>query len=327
MRIFVTGGSGYIGRNIIRALVKRGDTIRALARSVQSGEVVDALGATVIPGDLDNGNALRQGMDGCDAVIHCAVLGNLERDPIALHRVNVAGTQHVIAACQAMHIPRLIHLSTDAIIADGKPKIHIDETTPYRSKPTGLYSLTKMLAEKMTIAANSPELNTIVIRPHLVWGKDDTVWLPRLITQVQSGLWFWINGGHHLTATCHVDNAVEGILMAIDNGRGGEIYALTDGDPVEYRNFVTNLLKTQHITPPDRSINRRLAMSGTRLSEMIIRRFNLNRDPPMTRSELIMIGCEFTINDSKAREQLGYQGSITREQGLADMAKRFLTTE
>jgi nucleoside-diphosphate-sugar epimerase len=321
MKIFVTGGSGYLGRNLIRALVKRGDTVQALARSVPSGEVVEALGAEVIAGELNNDDALQRGMEDCDAVIHAAAIVAQWGDPLEFHRVNVTGTQQVLEACQTMNIPCLVHISTEAVLADGKPMIHVDETAPYPRKPMGLYPLTKMLAEKKVVTANCDTLKTVVVRPRLIWGNDDTVLLPAMIDIVQKGGWVWFNHGHYLTSTCHVDNAVEGVLLALEKGTGGNVYFLTDGAPVEFRNFITEMLKTQDMTLPDRSIPHWLALWIANIGEFIVRRFDLDKVPPLTRMAVAVLNQEITVNDQKARDELGYQGKMSREQGLADLAK------
>ncbi len=322
MRIFVTGGSGYIGRNVIRALVKRGDTVRALARSLQSGEIIEKLGAEVIAGDITNAVALRKGMRDCDAVIHCAGVMATWGNPLDFHRVNVDGTRQVILACQATGISRLIFISSSAVIADGKPKIHIDESIPYPNKPIGLYPLTKGLAERQVQAANRDSLQTIILRARLVWGRDDTAWLPQLVQQVQAGRWVWVNKGHHLISTCHIDNMVEAILLSLDKGQGGQLYYVTDGAPVEFRNFIVNLLKTQNVTMPERNLPGWLAMWVARLSEFVVRRFNLDIEPPLTRTAVALARHEWTINDQKARDTLMYHGKMTREDGMADLARR-----
>jgi len=322
MKIFITGGSGYVGRNIIRALKKRDDTVYALARSLKAGEVVEKLGAQVVAGDITDGDALRNGMRGCDVVIHCAGKVATWGDPLDFHRVNVDGTRQVIQACQTMGISRLIFLSSGSVIADGKPKIHIDESAPYPRKPMGLYPLTKGLAERLVISANSDSLQTIVLRARLIWGRDDTVWLPGIIEVVQSGRWVWVNRGHHLISTCHVANMVEAVTLALEKGQGGHVYFVTDGSPVEFRNFVENLLMTQDTSAPDRNIPAWLAMWGARLSEFVVRRFSLDRDPPLTRTAVGLISHELTINDQKVRDELGYQGTMTREDGMIDLARR-----
>ena len=322
MKIFITGGSGYLGRNLIRALIKRGDTVRGLARSVPSGEIIESLGAEVIPGDLSDLSALKRGMEDCDTVIHSAAIVGQWGDPDEFHRVNVTGTQNVISACQAMTVPRLIHISTEGVLADGKPMIHVDESKPYPQNPVGLYPLTKGLAEKAVLSANSDSLTTIAIRPRFIWGNDDTVLLPTMIDIVQRGGWMWFNGGHYLTSTCHVDNVVEGVLLALEKGDGGNAYFLSDGNPVEFRSFITQLLKTQGVTLPNRSIPRQLGRWVANISEFVVRRFNLEKEPPITRTAMAMMSHEITVNDQKARDELGYQGTVSREQGLADLARR-----
>ena len=322
MKVFITGGSGYLGRNLIRALTQRGDTVRALARSASAGEIVAALGAEMIAGELNHDEALRRGMAGCDAVIHAAALVTQWGDPLEFHRVNVMGTQQVIKACQAMDIARLVHISTEAVLADGKPMIHVDETTPYPRKPMGLYPLTKMLAEKAVLAANGDKLQTVAIRPRFIWGNDDTVLLPAMKAIVKKGRWVWFDHGHYLTSTCHVANAVEGTLLALDKGQGGHTYFLTDGAPIEFRNFITEMFKTQGLTLPARSIPRPLSLWGARIGEFVIRRFHLDSEPPLTSTAVALMSHEITVNDRKARDELGYRAQVSREQGLADLAIR-----
>ncbi len=322
MNVFVTGGDGYIGRNIIRALVQAGHHVKALSPTIQSGEVVEKLGANIIAGDFSDSKILRNGMRDCAVVIHCIGTETRWGNPLDFHRLNIASTQHLISACQATHRPRLIFISTNEVIADGKPKIYVDESVPRPRKPIGLYSLTKGLAERYVTSANSESLQTIIIRASLLWGRDDPIVLPELIKAVQKNRWLWVNQGHQLVSTSHIDNLVEGVLLSLEQGTGGNIYFLTDGAPVELRNFITNLLKTQKMTLPDRNIPRWVAIWIARLSEFVIRRFELDRDPVLTRGQVALLGHEMTFNDQKARDELGYQGKMTLEEGMADLARR-----
>lgn len=321
MKIFVTGGADYIGRNLIPALIQRGDTVVAFTQSIKSGELIESLGAEVVAGDLTDLATLQQGIGVCDAVVHLAEKNDNWGNPIDFHRINVTATQQVIQACIAMQIPRLLYLSSNTIIADGKPKIHVDETSSLPRKPLGLFPLTKGLGEKYILSANSDTFETVVVRLHHVWGKDDTVWLPRLVEQVQKGGWAWIDSGYYLASTCHIENAIQGLILALDKGVDGEVYTLTDGQPIEYRNFVANLLKTQGISTPERNIPRWLGRWISRFSEFAVRRFNLAQTPWITRLQLAMTGHEFTLNDQKARDELDYVPRITREQGMGDLAR------
>ncbi len=319
MKTFVTGGSGFLGRALIAALRRQGHDVRGLARSEAAAESVRAAGAEVVRGDLDDEAALRAGMAGCDVVFHAAALAKDWGDPAEFQRVNVEGTGHVLAAAVAARVPRLVHISTEAVLIGGAPLRNADETFPRPARPLGLYPRTKALAEQAVLAANSPALETIVVRPRFIWGKGDTTLLPKIAQVVAAGQFRWIGGGRHLTSTCHVENVCEGALKAAEHGRAGEIYFLTDGPPIEFRAFLTALLATQGIDPGGKSLPRWLAASLAGLSEVAWRTLRLRGEPPVTRTAVKLIGEEVTVRDDKARRELGYTSAVSREAGLAAM--------
>lgn len=318
---FVTGGSGFVGRNLIAALRAEGVSVRALVRSSTAVQRVQQIGAEPVQGDLDNLDALRTGMQGCDVVFHVAANASDWGKREDFYRANVTGTNNVLSVARATGVPRFVHVSTEAVLLGGGPIVRVDESRSISSSPIGLYSETKGLAEQAVRAANTPGVfETIVIRPRFIWGKDDTSVLALLIKSVKSGSFAWINQGRYLTSTCHVDNVCEGLLLAARSGRGGEVYFLTDGDPKEFRIFITAVLHTQGIDPGSRSIPRWLARAIAYGSEWAWHTFHLQGSPPLTRSAVHIIGEEVTVNDSKARRELGYQGHVSKEAGLAEMA-------
>ncbi|HET7505617.1 MAG TPA: NAD-dependent epimerase/dehydratase family protein [Kofleriaceae bacterium] len=311
-RAFVTGGSGFVGGRVIQELRARGAAVAALARSAASSAAVEALGATAVRGDLDDRAAMQAGMTGSDVVIHAAAYVQ-EHGPLAefLH-VTVTGTENVLAAARAAGVPRFVHVSTEAVLADGKPIVRADETRPRAARPAGPYPLSKGLAEERVLAANRDGLATMIVRPRFIWGAGDTSLLPKIAEAVKHGRFAWIDGGHYLSSTCHVDNVVEGILLAAERGKPGEIYFLTDGEPVEFRAFLTQLLATCDARPGDRSVPLWLARSLAAVTGWMKR-------PPLTRTAVALIGQEVTVVDDKARRELGYTGHVSRERGLAEM--------
>jgi nucleoside-diphosphate-sugar epimerase len=311
-RAFVTGGSGFLGRNLIAALVKRGVAVRGLARSDAAAAAVAAAGAEVARGDLDDRAAMEAGMKGCDVVFHAAAYAKQHGPRDDFFRVNVTGTEHALAAARAAGVERFVHVSTEAVLADGKPILHADETRPRARKPVGPYPSTKALAEERVLAANGDGLATIVIRPRFIWGAGDTTLLPELIDAVKRGRFGWFSGGRYPSSTCHVDNVVEGALLAAEKGRPGEIYFLTDGADVEFRAFITDLLATQGVDAGTRNIPRWVARSVAALTGWM-------KTPPVTRTAIALVGHEVTVDDAKARRELGYRGATSREAGLAAM--------
>ena len=319
-RVFVTGGSGFLGRNLIGTLLDRGYEVRALARSDAAAEIVARAGAESVQGDLDDDAALRAGMQGCDTVMHAAGLVRDWGHPDDFRRINVLGTERVLDAARAAGVTRLVHVSTEAVLLGAGPLRNVDETMPRPVRPLGLYAWSKRRAEELALAANTPTMATVVVRPRFIWGHGDTSTLPQFMHAVRSRRFRWIAGGRYLTSTCHVANVCEGMVLGAQQGRGGEIYFLTDGQPVEFRSFVTAMLRTQGLDPGNRSVPRWLAKAVAPGSEAVWRALNLKGQPPITRSTVRLIGEEVTVDDAKARRELGYKGAVSREAGLAAMA-------
>jgi nucleoside-diphosphate-sugar epimerase len=321
--IFVTGGSGFVGKRLVKALVARGDQVRALARSTTSQEVVKRIGAEPVAGDLDDVAAMAKGMSGCSHVFHLAAavedFGPLEH----FLRVNVKGTENVLEAAKQAKVSRLVHVSTEAVLVGGPPLIDVDETRPLPEHPLGPYPLTKGMAESRVRAANSSSLQTVVVRPRFIWGRGDTVILAAMVQAVKSGRFAWFDGGHYLTSTCHVENVVEGLLLAAEKGTPGEIYFVTDGQPVEFRAFITEMLATQQVVPGPRSLPHGLAYLFAAAAEGAWTVLPLSGRPPITRSIVRLIGEQVTVVDQKARRELGYQGRKSRAEGLKELAEDF----
>jgi len=169
-------------------------------------------------------------------------------------------------------------------------------------------------------AANGQDgLRTVVVRPRFVWGKGDVAVLPEIVEKVRKGQFRWIAGGRYQTSTCHVANVVEGILLAMEKGRGGEAYFLTDGPPVEFRTFISQMLDTAGVKAPEGELPRGVAHVLATVAETAWRVLPLGGEPPLHRSVLRLIGEEVTVNDAKARRELGYVGRMTHQAGLAEM--------
>lgn len=318
---FVTGGSGFVGRNLIPALIERGYQVRALARSEQAIQTVKNLGAQAVKGDLSMVELIYEAMQDCQLVCHSAAhLGDWGKYK-DFYRDNVKGTENVLEAAQTAKVEKFVHVGTEAVLVGGPPIIRVNETQPIPLEPQGLYPATKALAEQRVLAANTASFTTIVVRPRLIWGKDDTTILPKLVESVRSGQFKWIDGGHYLTSTCHVTNVCEGIILAAEKGRGGQVYFLTDGQPIEVREFFTKMLKTQGITSESGSIPGWLAMAIAQLIEFFWTTYELTGQPPVTVTALRLIGTEVTVDDTKARKELGYKGLVSLEAGLAGMSR------
>jgi len=317
--LFITGGSGFVGRRAIQELRRQGHWVRALARSEEAAARIAAAGGEPVHGDLASVDDLARSMRGSEAVIHAAAKVEQWGSYHDFYAVNIVGTENVLAAARRAGVKRLVHIGTEAGLVGERPLCMATEEFEAPKRSVGLYPTTKRLAEERVLAANCPELETVVLRPRFIWGRGDTSLLPQLVHAVKQRRFMWISGGRYLTSTCHVDNVVEGIGLALDHGRGGNAYFLTDGEPTEFRSFITALLATQGLVAPTASMPRPAAKVLARMFEATWRTFSLKGEPPLTRTVVFLMGQEVTVSDAKARRELGYIGGMSRERGLHEM--------
>jgi nucleoside-diphosphate-sugar epimerase len=316
---FVTGGSGFIGGRLIDRLVHDGTEVRALARSDASAQLVSDRGAEPVAGDLSERKSLEQAAAGAEVVYHLAAhLG--EWGPWEdFERGNVRGTENALAAAAAAGAGRFVHCGTEAALMAGDPLVHVDEAAPLRPDSPAPYSASKARAELAVRRANRSGFETVTVRPRFVWGKGDTTLLPEMVATVRKGGWAWVGGGDNVTDTAHVDNVVEGLVLAAGRGRPGEAYFVTDGEPVVFREFVTAMMQTQGVEPPDRSLPAWTARPLAAVSEAAWKVLPLKGEPPMTTFRSWILTQECTIDISKARSELGFEPITSREEGLAEL--------
>ena len=294
--------------------------MKALARSDSSAAAVEALGAEPVRGDLSDRAAMEAGAAGCETAFHLAAhLGTWgKREDFV--RDNVTGTENALEGCRAAGVRRFVHCGTEAALIAGDPLVEVDETAPLRPDSKALYSSTKAMAEQAVRAGSTDGFETVVLRPRFVWGRGDTTLLPGILSMAEAGRFAWIGGGTHLTDTTHVDNVVEGLLLAAAKGRAGEAYFVTDGDRVVFREFVSALIETQGVEPPTRSVPAAVAGPMAAASEAVWRALRLGGEPPATRFAVWVSSQECTIDISKARSELGYVPVKAREDGLAELS-------
>lgn len=317
---FVTGGSGFVGGALIRRLTGDGWTVRAIARSDAAAVAVRERGAESVAGDLDDLAALREGARGADVAFHAAAHLGEWGSRSAFERVNVGGTRNVLRACREAGVARFVHVGTEAALLAGRPLVMVDERAPLRPDSPALYAATKAQAEMAVLESGAEGFATMVVRPRLVWGVGDTTILPAIVDAVRRGRWAWIGGGRHLTSTTHVDNVVEGLVLAAQRGTSGGVWFVTDGEPVVFREFMEALLRTQGLDVPERAVPRAVAGVVASAGELAWRLLPLPGRPPLTRLAFWLASQEATIDIGRARGELGYAPVITRDAGLARLA-------
>jgi nucleoside-diphosphate-sugar epimerase len=317
-RLFITGATGYVGRNLTRYFRQKGVEVVALVRTSQAAEQMDALGAVSVVGDLFS-DTLLKAMKGCDALIHAAADTDHGHGGADQMRVNAQGAEAVFRAARAAGVSRAVHISTESVLSDGRPLVMVDETRPYPRRPAGSYSRSKIAAEKAVLALNGPGLAVMAVRPRFVWGRDDTTALPALVEAARSGQMTWIEGGEYLTSTTHIDNLCHGVDLALRHGQGGEVYFLTDGEPVVFRSFITALLKSQNAPVPDKTAPRAVVRAVAALGDLIGLVTRGRKPVPLTLQGFAASAVEVTMDIGKARSRLGYEPVVSIQAGLGMM--------
>ncbi len=324
---FVTGGSGFVGGSLIKSLVERGWQVRALARTEKAAQVVAALGAQPVRGDMENATELQRGVQGSDVIFHVAAMFKLWGKRKDFDDVNVEGMRRLVdVAIASPSVRKIVYVSAGAVVmGDPKAIIDVDETAPTQQRDFAPYSSSKAEAERILLAANNrrPGFETIAIRPPLIWGKGMPM-LEHMAETVRKGQWQWVSGGSQVISTCHVDNLVQALLLAADGGQGGEAYFVADAETGTFKSVMNGLLATVGVKANDKSVSFSTAWRLAGIMSFAWRFLGLKSEPPITRQLLQLIGYSFTVDTSKARRSFEYRPVVGWRQGLDEMTPRDL---
>jgi nucleoside-diphosphate-sugar epimerase len=319
----VTGGGGYIGGGVVRALLARGDEVVSLAR----GDYPDlrALGVRTVRGDLADRAAVLAAASGCSAVVHVAAKAGIWGPLADYTRSNVDGTRSVLAACRELGIERLVHTSTPSVVHAGGDIERGDESLPYAEHADSPYARTKAVAEREVLAAADERLGTVALRPHLVWGPGDTQFLPRIVQRARTGRLRFVAGGNALIDTTFIDDAVAAHLCALDAVApgapcSGRAYFISSGDPRPVREMVNAILAAAGLPPETRSVPLRVAVAAGAACEVVWRLLRRTDDPPMTRFFARQLATAHWFDISAARRDLGYAPQVGVDEGVRRLA-------
>lgn len=323
MKALVTGGGGFLGSHLVRALLARGDEVRILARG--SYPELESLGAEACRGDIGDEAITATACEGRDVVFHTAALAGGWGDPAAFHAVNVVGTSNVVAGCRAAGVPALVYTSTPSVVHAGGDIEGGDESLPYAERFTASYPRTKAEAERLVRKASDERLATVSIRPHFIWGPGDRHLLPRLLDRARAGKLRRVGSRDPLVDTVYIDNCVDAHLLAADRlleGKplGGRVYFVSDGTPVGVWTMAERMLAAAGAGPIRGSVPSWLAWGAGAVLEAAHFLARSEREPLMTRFGASQLAHAQWFDIGAARNDLGYEPRVSREEGLARLA-------
>jgi nucleoside-diphosphate-sugar epimerase len=319
-QVFVTGGSGFVGQNLIPMLIEKGYQVNALARSAQAIQKVEQLGATAIKGDLNDKQALVVGVKDCASVFHLAASVDFFASEKELKKLHVEATELLLSVAKDDNVQKFVYLSAASVIMNGKPIVNADETFVSDNIIDG-YSKTKLQAEILVLQANTKNFQTIAVRPPMIWGKGDPNTLAGIIEATKKGQMQFIDGGKHRFVTCHVLNVCHALILADQTEQNGKTYFITDGETPVFKEFIEKYVATQGVTVPDKTVSLSMAKTVASVMEFVWKTFKRKGHPPLYKGLINALGLEFITNDKKVRQELGYRQLVTIEQGLDLMRK------
>ena len=329
MKALVTGGGGFLGKALLKRLLAQGHQVRSVSRS--DYPELRELGAETQQGDLADPGVAERAVEGCQAVFHVAAKAGVWGAESEFYRSNVTATEHIINACRAQGVPKLIYTSTPSVIHTGGDVEGIDESAPYPDHYATHYPRTKAIAERAVLAANGPEMSTISLRPHLLWGPEDTQLVPRIIARAKAGRLRRIGTTPKLIDATYIDNAVQAHLLACeklapDAACAGKAYFISQDEPVPTWELVNKILAAAGLPPVKKTVSPKVAYAAGALLEGVFGALKIKREPPMTRFVAEQLSTAHWYNISAAKRDLGYQPLVSMDEGLALLAQWFTTS-
>jgi nucleoside-diphosphate-sugar epimerase len=307
VKVFATGGTGFIGGEVVRQLRARGDEVACLVRTPAKAALLTELGCELISGDLGDTEALRKGMKGCDALIHAAAMyevGIPAKQHPAMYEANVRGTERTLQAALEAKVGKVVYVSTVGIFGNTHGKT-VDETYEHPGKEfTSYYEETKLEAHKIAKRMMAEDgLPGVIVQPGGVYGPGDTSQLFDLMDQLLSGklpLLPFPDLGICLT---HVEDIAGGIILALDKGKAGETYVIS-GPEATMRSAVDILAEISGRKAPRRALPTGLMKAMVPIGPLVGKMMG---QPPNLR-ELISSadGVTFWAGYDKAGRELGY---------------------
>ena len=323
MKLLVTGGGGFLGQALCRALLARGHEVASFSRSRHAA--LDALGVRQLQGDLGDRDAVLAAFaEGFDAVLHNAAKAGTWGSYQSYFDANVTGTRNVIAACRAHGIGRLVHTSTPSVVHRATHPVEgaSADQVPYGEGVKAHYATTKIIAEREVLAANDGALATVSLRPRLIWGPGDTQILPKLVARARSGRLRLVGSGDNLVDTTYIDNAAQAHVDALDHLQAGaacagRAYFISNGEPWPLREVLNGLLRAADAPEVHATLPFRAAYAIGAVCEALWTALPLRGDPPMTRFLAEQLSTAHWYSMAPATRDFGYLPKVTMAEGLA----------
>jgi 2-alkyl-3-oxoalkanoate reductase len=339
MRVLVTGGRGMLGGAVVGALLGRGDSVTAFQRNPSGSAAGSATGTATGEGDgppngrppvgsfserlgdVSDAAAVRAAVAEVapEGIVHLAAKVSVTGPIAEFVRVNVGGTQNVLAAAReagagVVHVssPAVAHTGTSIVGAAAEP------ADPFRT--SGPYARSKALAECHALAAD--DLDVVVVRPHLVWGPGDTQLVGRIVERARAGRLALVGPATALIDTTYVSNAADAIVAALDRTRTlrGRAFVVSNGQPRPVAELIARICSAAGVRPPRVHVPYAIAYAGGAAVESVWSVLGRQDDPPMTRFLAQNLATAHWFDQREAHAALGWRPAVDLDEGFRRLA-------
>lgn len=317
VRVFVTGGTGFIGGEVARLLRARGDEVACLVRTPEKAAKLSELGCDLVAGDLGDAEALRKGIEGCDGLVHAAAMyevGIPAKQHPAMYEANVHGSEVVLEAARDAGVGKIVYVSTVGTFGNTHGKV-VDESYRHPGKEfTSYYEETKLEGQRVAERMMAEGLPAVIVQPGGVYGPGDESQVADLLKEFFAGRLFLLPFPDLGICLTHVEDIADGILLALDKGKVGETYVIS-GPATTMREAIDTIASVSGRKAPKRAMPTGLMKALTPVGPLVGKMIG---QPPNLR-ELISSadGVTFWASYEKAGKELGYSPR-GMEQGMRD---------
>ncbi|QYK14563.1 NAD-dependent epimerase/dehydratase family protein [Shewanella rhizosphaerae] len=331
----VTGAGGFLGKAICQRLIAAGIAVTGFARGHYPE--LEAMGVNMVSGDICDLESVTNAMAGCDLVFHVASKAGVWGSKESYFSPNVLGCDNLLKAAVAHGIDSFVYTSTPSVTFAGEDESGIDERAPYASRFLNYYGESKAIAEQRVTAANgtslssaiSPsnrKLNTVSLRPHLIWGPEDPHLVPRVIARARAGKLKLVGKVDKLVDTIYVGNAAYAHILAAltlkQNPQqcAGKCYFLSNDEPITMKAMLNKILACAELPKVEKRVPASVAYLAGTLLEGVYGLLGKRDEPIMTRFVARQLSTSHYFDISAAKRDLNYRPLVSIDEGMVQLS-------
>lgn len=319
--VLVTGASGFLGRRIVRMLVDRGFTVRALVRRASRADSIRLPGVEIFIGDVTVLASLEKAFQGVDFVIHAAAdtSGTVEGG----RQVTIQGTRNILELCASHDVKKLVYISSCSVYgtADYAPGMVVDETAPLERTPEarGAYSWAKFEAEKIVLEFMAQgKVDAVCLRPGTIYGSGGEVYTPMVGFSIADKIFIVIGDGRFVMPLVYVDNLVQATILALTCAESkGHVYTIVDPQRIDKKYYMDRLIRKLFAGSWCFYFPLRVFSAIVVLQENAFKA--LKRKPILTSYRLASSQNTVVYDSSKALNHLGWNPGVNFEMAVETM--------